>query len=300
MCKTDSNPFNGFGVALTTPFKETGDVDYEALQKHVEMLCQNGADFLCVLGTTAETPTLSDEEKRKVRKTVADTVKGRIPLLVGAGGNHTQAICHELEQDRFDGYQGILIVCPFYNKPTQEGLFQHFMAVNRASHLPIVIYNIPGRTGVNLETKTLCRIIEKCPNVVAIKEAAGKLSQIEEFVRSTPAQFCVLCGDDGLALDALKSGAKGVISVVGNAYPKAFGQMVHRAIEGDLAAAGQLDTRMQPLYRLMMADGNPAGIKCLLSKLMPTANRLRLPLVPVSQAVENEIEAFCRQKLLSD
>ncbi|MBR1889077.1 MAG: 4-hydroxy-tetrahydrodipicolinate synthase [Alloprevotella sp.] len=284
------NPFRGFGVALVTPFKENGEVDYDALRRLVEMQVENGVDFLCVLGTTAETPTLSRQERLAIRQTVVLATDHRIPLLLGAGGNNTQAICDELESDDLEGFQGVLIVCPFYNKPSQEGLFQHFMAISRASHLPIVIYNIPGRTGVNLDEKTLCRIVESAPNVVAIKEAAGKLEQIDRFVKATPPRFEVLCGDDALAYDALKDGATGVISVVGNAYPKLFGEMVHQTIKRNYIVAERINQQLQDFYKLMMLEGNPAGIKCLLKKLGLSENKLRLPLVPVSPLTSSLID----------
>lgn len=294
MSQNSNNPFKGLGVALITPYKNDGEVDYDALRKLVSRQVEKGADFLCVLGTTAETPTLSEEEKANIREVVVDEVKGRVPLLVGVGGNNTRKTCEFLQTTNLNGYQGVLVVCPFYNKPSQEGLFQHFVAVSAATPLPVVIYNIPGRTGVNLEGDTLLRIVESCPNVIAIKEAAGKLEQLVHYISLCPDKLSVLCGDDALAFEAVKAGAAGVISVVGNAFPYTFSSMLHAIENEDYKRARQINSRLLVLYDLLMRDGNPSGIKCLLSLFGLVENRLRLPLVPVSASTHKNIETFAK------
>ena len=287
-----NNPFKGFGVALATPFHEDFSVDFIALRALVDSIIYYGADFLCVLGTTAETPTLSDEEKRYIMKTVVDQVNGRVPLLLGAGGNNTAAVCKYLKTTDLSGFQGVLIVCPFYNKPSQEGLFQHFKNISESSTLPVVLYNVPGRTGCNLIPQTTLRIARECPNVVAIKEASGRIVQAAEILSELPDGFDVISGDDGITFEMLAAGAVGVISVIGNAYPKAFSEMVHSTIAGDLVTGRNWHRKLRALYPLMSVDGNPAGLKCLLSIQRKVKNILRLPLVPASEDTEQKIVSF--------
>jgi len=277
------------GIALVTPFHSDGSVDFTALAGLVEMQIAAGTDFLCVLGTTAETPCLSAEEKKRVMECVARVAAGRVPLLLGCGGNNTAEVCHYLRHADLAAFGGVLIVCPYYNKPTQEGLFRHFCAVAEASPLPVALYNVPGRTGVNLESATTLRIARACGNVVAIKEASGKMEQIAEIINAAPAGFEVLSGDDALTFDLLKSGAAGVISVIGNAYPKEFGTMVRATLAGKNEEAEKTNRAFADLYRLMTTDGNPAGIKALLSVKKLAANNLRLPLVPVRAETMGEI-----------
>ncbi|MBR1713297.1 MAG: 4-hydroxy-tetrahydrodipicolinate synthase [Alloprevotella sp.] len=286
---TRHNPFRGFGIALATPFQTDGSIDTEALRALIESQLSGGVDFLCVLGTTAETPTLSDEEKRLVRRIALETVAGRVPLLLGAGGNCTADVCRFLREEDLSGFQGVLIVCPYYNKPSQEGLYQHFRAVCGASPLPVVLYNVPGRTGANLQPDTVLRIARDCPQAVAIKEASGRILQAEEILAAKPDGFDVLCGDDALTCAQLALGAAGVISVVGNALPYEFAELVHAAQRGELAQALELHHRFRRFYKLMMADGNPAGVKCLLALQGKALNVLRLPLVPASDATQEGI-----------
>ncbi|MCF0208719.1 MAG: 4-hydroxy-tetrahydrodipicolinate synthase, partial [Bacteroidaceae bacterium] len=212
--------FRGLGIALITPFKADFSVDYEALGKLVDYQIDNGADFLCILATTGETPCLTAEEKANIKKLVIERVNGRIPIVIGCGGNNTTAIVEELKTADFSGIDGILSVCPFYNKPSQEGLYQHFKAIAEASPLPVILYNVPGRTGVNLQAATTVRIAKDCKNVVAIKEASGNLEQIDEILKHKPEGFDVISGDDGLTYPMIACGAVGVISVIGNALPK--------------------------------------------------------------------------------
>lgn len=286
------NPFKGFGVALATPFREDYSVDFDALKSLAETVIADGADFLCVLGTTAETPTLSEAEKREVMKTVVAQVAGRVPLLLGAGGNNTAAVCDYLRTADLTGFQGVLIVCPFYNKPSQEGLFQHFRAVSEASPLPVVLYNVPGRTGCNLMPQTTLRIARECPNVVAVKEASGRITQASEILSALPDGFEVISGDDGITFEMLSAGAAGVISVIGNAYPRAFAEMTHLTIGGKTAEGREWHMRLRQLYPLMAIDGNPAGVKCLLAAQGRVRNVLRLPLVPASAETERKIREF--------
>lgn len=297
-----NNIFRGMGIALVTPFLADGEVDYDALEKLAEAQIAAGADFLCVLGTTAETPCLTEEEKECVMRRVARVAAGRVPLLLGCGGNNTAAVCRYLRSADLSAFSGVLIVCPYYNKPSQEGLYRHFTAVAAASPLPVVLYNVPGRTGVNLEADTCLRIAADCGNVVAVKEASGRMEQIGRIIDGAPEGFEVLSGDDGLTLDIIGRGAVGVISVIGNAYPRAFGEMVRAAAAGKTEEARLTDDRLHTLYGLMTADGNPAGIKALLAEKGRIGNHLRLPLVPAREETcaairEAEAEAM---RLLAD
>ncbi|MFC2649808.1 4-hydroxy-tetrahydrodipicolinate synthase [Alloprevotella tannerae] len=276
-----SNPFQGFGVALATPFNSDGSIDFVALRSLVDNIIVGGVDFICVLGTTAETPTLTEEEKLEIRRVVVEVNQERVPLLLGAGNNSTQAVCRQLREDNFEGFSGLLMVCPFYNKPTQEGLYQHFKKISEESPLPIVLYHIPGRTGVNRQAATTLRLANDCPNIVAIKEASGIITQIEEIVEYAPDGFDVFSGDDAITFELLTIGAKGVISVIGNAYPEEFGAMVHAAQAGDYTSALSQHRQFRRLYKLMSVDGNPSGIKALLYIQGKADNVVRLPLVPV-------------------
>ncbi len=275
------NPFKGLGTALVTPFRKDGSVDEEGLTRLVEDQIAQGVDFLCVLGTTAETPCLSAVEKRLVMNLVKRVNAGRLPLLLGAGGNHTAEVIDYLQTADLEGFAGVLIVTPYYNKPSQEGLYQHFCAVAAATDLPVVLYNVPGRTGVNLAAETTLRIARDCKNVVAVKEASGKLAQIEQILAGAPEGFEVLSGDDAITLEILTLGGAGVISVVSNAYPARFAEMAHAALAARLPEALAVHRSFLSTYPLLSVDGNPAGIKALLSLQGKIENILRLPLVPV-------------------
>lgn len=281
----------GMGVALVTPFDAAGMVDHEALGRLVDYQIESRTDFLCVLGTTAETPTLSEEEKQAVRKTVVERNAGRLPILLGCGGNCTHNIVNKLSKDKMEDVDAILSVVPYYNKPTQEGMYAHFKAISEATDLPIILYNVPGRTGVNMLPDTTLRLASDCKNVVGIKEASGNIEQIEYILRNRPEGFKVFSGDDGITLPLIKSGADGVISVIGNAYAAEFAQLVHLAQAGDFASAEAIDKRLEELYRLIFVDGNPAGIKCVMELRGMLQNVLRLPLVPATQATKEKIAA---------
>lgn len=274
----------GMGVALITPFNIDGSVDYAALDRLVDYQVENNTDFLCVLGTTAETPTLSADEQFKVRQAVIKRNAGRLPILLGCGGNCTQNIIEKLKNDSMEGVDAILSVVPYYNKPSQQGLYAHFKAIADATDMPVVLYNVPGRTGVNMLPETTLRLAEDCSNIIGIKEASGNIEQINEIISRRPSGFKVFSGDDAITLPLIKSGAEGVISVIGNGFPKEFSQLVHHAIAGEFGKAREIDDQLSPLYGLLFADGNPAGIKALMNLQGRVENVLRLPLVPASDA----------------
>lgn len=274
------NIFKGLGVALITPFTSDGNVDYKSLTRLVEYQIDNGADFLCILATTSEAPCLSTEEKEKVKQLVIEVNRGRLPLLMGCGGNNTKAIVEELKNSDWHGIDGVLSVCPYYNKPSQEGLYQHFKAIAEASPLPVVLYNVPGRTGVNLKAETTVRLANDCENIIAIKEASGSLEQVDEIIKNKPARFDVISGDDALTFSMVASGAAGSISVIGNALPKEVSRMIRLEFNGEYEAARIIHHRFTELYSLLFIDGNPAGVKALLHEMGFIENVLRLPLVP--------------------
>ena len=218
--------FRGLGIALITPFKSDGSVDWEALENVINYQIEKGADFFCILATTGETPCLTAEEKVRIKELVVKLVDGKLPILMGCGGNNTAAVVEEIKNTDWSGIDGILSVCPYYNKPSQEGLYQHFKKIAEASPLPVVLYNVPGRTGINLKPQTTIRLAQDCPNIVAIKEASGSLEQVDEIIKGKPADFDVLSGDDALTFSLVASGAAGVISVIGNALPMEFSRMI--------------------------------------------------------------------------
>ena len=274
------NIFKGLGIALVTPFAKDGAVDYKSLIRLVEYQLNNGADFLCILATTGETPTLTAEEKQKIKETIVSLVRGRVPILMGCGGNNTAAIIEELQTRDFQGIDGILSVCPYYNKPSQEGLYQHFKAIANATRLPVVLYNVPGRTGVNMSAATTVSLARDCENIVAIKEASGNLEQVDEIIKNKPASFDVISGDDALTFPMISCGAVGVISVIGNALPKEFSKMIRLQMKGEYVPARKIHHRFIDLFSLLFVDGNPAGVKAMLHEMGYIENVLRLPLVP--------------------
>ena len=274
------NIFKGLGIALVTPFTQEGEVDYTALSRLVDYQLANGADFLCILATTGETPTLTAEEKAKIKQMVIEKAGDKVPVLMGCGGNNTAEVVRELKEADFAGIDGILSVCPYYNKPSQEGLYQHFKAIAAASPLPVVLYNVPGRTGVNLKAETTVRLAKDCPNIVAIKEASGSLEQVDEIIKNKPDSFDVISGDDALTFPMIACGAAGVISVIGNALPKEFSRMIRLEMKGEIDAARKIHHRFTDLFNLLFVDGNPAGVKAMLHEMGMIENVLRLPLVP--------------------
>ena len=289
------NIFKGLGIALITPFQADGSVDYDALSALVDFQIEGGADFLCILGTTSESPCLTPDERNEIRHRIVRQVRGHLPLLVGCGGNCTAAVVREIQETDWTGIDGFLSVCPMYNKPTQEGLYRHFSAIAQASSLPVVLYNVPGRTGVNLEAETTLRLAHDFQNIVAIKEASGKLEQIKDILSRRPEGFDVLSGDDSLTLSVMRAGGAGIISVVGNAIPRQFSHMVHLMQEGRLAEATLINDALYELYGLMFYEGNPAGVKSALASQGRIGNNLRLPLVPVSEKTAQRIAELLKE-----
>ena len=290
--------FKGLGIALITPFKSDGSVDYDTLLSLVDYHIESSVDFLCILGTTAETPCLTREEKLTIKDKIVKHVRGRLPILMGCGGNCTAAVVEEIRNTDWTGVDGILSVCPMYNKPSQEGLYQHYKAIAQASPLPVVLYNVPGRTGVNMTADTTLRLAHDVPNIVAIKEASGKLDQIKEILEKRPEGFDVISGDDSLTLQIMKAGGLGIISVVGNAIPREFARMVHLMQEGRLAEAKIINDELFELYSLMFIDGNPSGVKSALHSLGKIENKLRLPLVPVTERTDKRIAEILKDIML--
>ncbi|MBQ0047519.1 MAG: 4-hydroxy-tetrahydrodipicolinate synthase [Prevotellaceae bacterium] len=289
------NKFKGLGIALITPFTKDGQVDYTALRRLLDYQLSNGIDFLCVLGTTAETPTLTAEEKQNVINLVKDKVQGKLPILLGMGGNNTAAVVEQVKTTDFKGIDGILSVCPYYNKPSQEGLYQHFKAIAEASPVPVVLYNVPGRVGVNMTAETTLRLANDCENIVAIKEASGNFTQIDDIIKNKPADFDVLSGDDGITFPLITLGAAGVISVIGNALPKEFSRMVRLALNGDYNNALTIHHKFTELFKLLFVDGNPAGVKAMLNSMGLIENELRLPLVPSRISTFEKIATIIRE-----
>ena len=276
------NIFKGLGIALITPFTTDGEVEYKSLKRLVEYQLDNGADFLCILATTGEAPCLTKAEKDELTVFIKEIVNGRIPILKYCGGNNTAAVVEEIKTTDWSGIDGILSICPYYNKPSQEGLYQHFKAISEASPLPIVLYNVPGRTGVNMSAATTVRIAKDFTNIVAVKEASGSLEQVDEIIKNKPDNFDVISGDDALTFSMIASGAAGVISVIGNALPKEFSRMIRLEFKGEYEPARKIHHMFTELYSLLFVDGNPAGCKALLNDMGMIENILRLPLVPTT------------------
>ncbi|PCJ81398.1 MAG: 4-hydroxy-tetrahydrodipicolinate synthase [Bacteroidetes bacterium] len=280
---------NGLGVAMITPFNTKGAVDYPALQKLTEYLVNSSCDFLVVLGTTAETPTLSDEEQRRVLDFILEVNTKRLPIVVGLAGNDTAALCRRIKSFDLKGVEAVLSACPHYNKPTQDGLIAHFNAVANASPKPIILYNVPSRTACNLEASSTV-LLAKHDNIIGVKEASGDLNQVDFILKNRPTKsFQVFSGDDALTLAIISSGGDGVISVIGNALPDMFGQMVHQALFGQLNEARHTHLLLTSIIQSIFKEGNPAGIKAMLQHLNICEEHVRLPLVSASQNLKNEI-----------
>ncbi len=276
--------FRGLGVAMVTPFNQDKEIDYDATEKLIEHLVIGGVDFLVVMGTTGESATLTDKEKRSLIKFVIKKNDGRLPIMLGIGGNDTNHIIEQIDDFDFDGIDAILSVTPYYNKPTQKGLELHFKAIAAQSELPIVLYNVPGRTGVNMTAETTLKLAHEVPNIIGIKEASGNLNQMSYILRDKPENFLVLSGDDGLTLPQMSMGADGVISVVGNALPKRFSQMVKFAQQHNYVEASKIHLELIEIIDSLFVEGNPGGVKAALSILGIVDNNLRLPLAPISES----------------
>lgn len=293
-----THAFAGAGVALITPFNEDKSIDYTALERLVENQISGGTDYLVVLGTTGETPALSEVEKKEIVRFAIEKNAGRLKIVVGMGGNNTQALVQSIKNTDFNGIDAILSVTPYYSKPTQEGLFQHFKMVTEASPVPVILYNVPGRTGVNMEADTTLRIACLSEKVIGIKEACGDLGQFSKIVNGAPDYFKVISGDDGLTLPAIATGSIGVISVIANALPDKLSKLTHVALEGNMPLACELHLQMAEMLKLLFKEGSPAGVKALMEIMGTVKNQIRLPLVPVSAGTYGAIETEWK-KILS-
>jgi len=292
---TINNKLTGMGVALVTPFKSDDSIDFDALARLVEYIINNNADYLVVCGTTAETPTLTDKEKDEIARFVVQCNAGRLPIVLGIGGNNTRQVVEKVKTSDLSGIDAILSVTPYYNKPSQEGLYQHYSAIAKASPLPLVLYNVPGRTGVNMTAETTLRLAKEFSNICAVKEASGNFTQIDDIIKNKPQDFMVISGDDGITFPLITLGAVGVISVIGNAFPREFSRMVRLALQGDYQNARQIHYRFTELFELLFVEGNPAGVKSMLAVMGMIENKLRLPLVPNTIKTYEKIRSVLNQ-----
>lgn len=284
--------FRGTGVALITPFTSNNKVDFDALERLVNYQVDNGVDYLVVLGTTGETATLTKEEKVQIKAKVLEVNDGRLPVVLGLGGNNTMSLVEELEQGNFDGFSAILSVSPYYNKPSQEGIYQHYKLIAEASPLPVILYNVPPRTGSNMTPVTVMRLANDCTNIIGIKEAAGDFEQVLELIRNKPADFLVISGEDKLALPLVLAGGAGVISVIGQGLPAAFSDMIRLGQKGASDKAFDIYYDLSESIDLIFAEGNPSGIKSMLKSLGISETDVRLPLVPATEELQQKINTF--------
>lgn len=288
----NKNPFTGTGVALVTPFRKQETIDFSKLESLINHILAEGADYIVALGTTSEAATMTETERHALQDFIVESVGGRCPVMLGLGGNNTLAVTDAIANTNFDGISGILSVAPYYNKPNQRGLAQHFKQIADASPVPVIIYNVPGRTGVNIMAETTLQLATECPNIIGIKEASGNIGQVMQILRSKPANFAVISGDDALTYPMITLGASGVISVMANALPKEMSSMVRYAMKGDIKKALPLHYRMLPLMNAIFEEGNPSGIKALLEIEGLTGNTLRMPLVKVSKGLYNKLSSL--------
>lgn len=286
------NELIGTGVALITPFKSDLSVDHQALAAVVEFNISNGIDYLVISGTTGESATITAKEKKEITATIIDTNKGRVPLVIGIGGNNTAAVVEELQSTDLSPFAAVLSVAPYYSKPTQEGFYHHFKAIAEASSIPIILYNVPGRTAKNMEVSTVLRLANDFESIVAVKEAGNNMDQYFELIKNKPADFLVISGDDDLVLGVTLAGGSGVISVIGQAFPKEFSQMIQWGLEGNKEDSRKLEARLMPIINLIFEENNPAGIKAVLKTKGFCEDAVRLPLVPATQVLQSKIAAF--------
>ena len=286
----NSSLFKGLGVALVTPFMKNGAIDFASVAKIVDNLIKGGVDYILVLGTTGETPTLTTDERKALIRFVRDRVAGRVALMVGIGGNCTHNVVASLKSWDLRGYSAVLSVNPYYNKPNQEGLYQHFKAVAEASPLPVMLYNIPGRTGVNMTPATIARLAKDCENIIGVKEASGDLEQMEQIKALTSEEFLLISGDDGLTVEVIKRGGAGVISVLANAYPAETQEVVDLALNNQFEEAEQKLKALDNIISLLFEEGNPVGIKSALSVMGVCSDTMRLPLVSGSEALQAKLK----------
>lgn len=285
----------GTGVALVTPFQANSTTDFEALGKLIDFVIKGGVEYVVTLGTTGETPTLSKEEKKDIIQYTYDKVAGRVPVVVGIGGNDTQELLKDLQYFPLDKATAVLSASPYYNKPSQEGIYQHYKLLASASPKPILLYNVPGRTGRNMTAATTLRLANEVANIAGIKEASGDMAQCSLILRDRPSDFLVVSGDDALTFAQVATGMDGVISVAGNAFPKAFSDMVRYALQQDLVNAKKLNDQLIEAYDLMFVENNPAGVKAFLTELGIIANHLRLPMTPLSSGYHAQVKAYLKK-----
>ena len=289
------NAFIGTGVALITPFKADLSIDHQALAAVVEFNISNGVNYLVISGTTGESATITAKEKKEISATIIKANKGRVPLVIGIGGNNTAAVVEELQSTDLSPFAAILSVAPYYSKPTQEGFYQHFKAIAEASTIPVVLYNVPGRTAKNMEASTILRLANDFKSIVAVKEAGNNREQYLELIKNKPADFLVISGDDDLVLGVTLAGGSVVISVIGQAFPKEFSQMIQWGLEGNTEDSRKLEARLMPIINLIFEENNPAGIKAVFKKMGYCEDAVRLPLVPATEALQSKIAAFIAQ-----
>ncbi len=285
----------GTGVALVTPFNADESIDFTALEKLINFVITNGVNYVVTLGTTGETPTLEKQEKIDIINFTVENVKGRVPVVVGVGGNNTKSVIKDLQTLPLEKAVAVLSACPYYNKPSQEGIYQHYKALAEASPKPVLLYNVPGRTGRNMDAATTLRLAHEVKNIGGIKEAANNMVQCMQILKDKPADFMVVSGDDDLVFPQLAVGMDGVISVAANCLPKAFSEMVRRGLSGDLAGAKEINDTMLEAYGLLFAENNPAGVKAFLTELGIIQNYLRLPLVPLSKGIHEKIKMYLKK-----
>jgi len=291
----DNRILSGAGAAMITPFTPDGRVDYEALERMVDYVIDGGVDYIVALGTTAETPTLYIQERAVVVRSIVNHTRHRVPLVIGVGGNSTSEVLDQLREFDLRGADAILSVTPYYNKPSQEGLYQHFQVVSRHSPLPVILYNIAGRTGVNMTADTTLRIARDMPEVIGIKEASGDIEQIQQIIDRRPAGFLVLSGDDGIAIDVMRRGGDGVISVAVDAFPRKFMACIDRAKKGDFDGAETAFAELREAVEALFAEGNPTGVKCALSTMGLIGDRMRLPLVSGTPELKKRFRELVRK-----
>lgn len=289
------NTLRGTGVAIVTPFDEKGAVDFESLGNVIDFIINNQVEYIVTQGTTGETPTLDKEEKLDILAYTFDKVNNRVPVVVGVGGNNTRELCKTLEQFPLEKATAVLSAAPYYNKPSQEGIYQHYKMIASASPKPIILYNVPGRTGRNMEVSTTLRLANEVANIAGIKEAGNSVPQCMQILRDRPADFLVVSGDDDLVLPELAAGIDGVISVAANCYPKVFSDMVRAGLSGDFVTANALNNPLIEVYHLLFAENNPAGVKGFLSSMGLIQNFLRLPLVPLSTPMQAQVNALVKK-----
>ncbi len=288
----NKNLFTGTGVALVTPFRKLETIDFSKLESLIEHIIESGVDYIVALGTTSEAATMTESERSALQDFIVETTNGRVPIMLGLGGNNTQSVIDSLGRTNFEGISGILSVAPYYNKPNQRGIAQHFKQIADASPVPVIIYNVPGRTGINIAASTTIQLAQECPNIIGIKEASGNIAQVMEIIAHKPEHFKVISGDDALTYPMIALGASGVISVAANAFPAEMSQMVKLALKGDWKKALPIHYKLLPLMNAMFEEGNPTGVKALLEIEGHISNNLRLPLVKASKPLYNKLGAL--------